>query len=318
MTPIFMFPGQSSRYAGMLELVLARAPEVARPIVAEASEVLGRDLAAHYRADNEAAYASNRDVQVGVFLANHLHLRALEHAGVRAELSLGLSLGEYNHLVHIGALAFADALRLVDARGQVYDAGPEGAMASVFPLDLETLQEVVEQVKGHGPLEIGNLNSPTQNVLSGARAAVEAAIPILEEEHGCECVVIERRIPMHASIFHPAADALRPALEAAPWKAPKLPYLPNVTAAFEEDPTPKRIVELLYRHVFSPVRWRDSIDLLAARHPDAAFVEVGPKAVLYNLLTRKWRSNPRFKTDAPEGQPGQFDVVAAALRGEKA
>ena len=88
-----------------------------------------------------------------------------------------------------------------------------------------------------------------------------------------------------------------------------------MTAAFEPDPTPNRIVDLLYRHVFSSVRWRESIDLLAAEVPDAAFVEVGPKAVLYNLLNRKWRASPRFKTDAPEGQPGQFDAVAAALRG---
>ncbi len=315
MTPILMFPGQSSRYAGMIDLCLDRAPETSRPIVAEASEALGRDLAAHYRADHEAAFDSNRDVQVGVFLANHLHLRALEAAGVKAELSLGLSLGEYNHLVHIGAIAFADALRLVDARGQVYDRGPEGFMASVFPLDLATLEEVIAQVKDRGPIEIGNRNSPTQNVLSGARAAIEAAMPILEEDHGCECVVIERKIPMHASIFRPAADALRPALEAAPWQRPRLGYLPNVTATFEDDPTPERLVELLYRHVFSPVRWRESIDLLAERVPDAAFVEVGPRAVLYNLLTRKWRTNPRFKTDAPEGQPAQFEAVAASIRG---
>ena len=312
-TPILMFPGQSSRYAGMIDLCLARAPEVAGPLVAEASDVLGRDLVAVYRA--EGVYDTNRGVQVGVFLANHLHLKSLEAAGVTATLSLGLSLGEYNHLVHIGALSFADALRLVDQRGQVYDAGPEGFMASVFPLDLETLEEVVASVKDKGPLEIGNRNSPTQNVLSGARAAVEAAMAVLDEEHGCECVVIEKKIPMHASLFRPAADALRPALEAAPWRPPTGRYLPNVTAAFEPDPTPNRIVDLLYRHVFSSVRWRESIDLLAAEVPDAAFVEVGPKAVLYNLLNRKWRASPRFKTDAPEGQPGQFDAVAAALRG---
>lgn len=318
MTPILMFPGQSSRYAAMLEVLMLRAPDVVAPLVAEASEVLGRDLGVHYRAENGAAFASNRDVQVGVFLANHLHLRALEHAGVHAKLSLGLSLGEYNHLVHIGAVSFPDALRLVDARGRVYDAGPEGFMVSVFPLDVETLTEVVAQVKGHGPIEIGNLNSPTQNVLSGSRAAIEAAIPILEDEHGCECVVIERHIPMHASIFRPAAEALRPALEAAPWKSPTLPYLPNVKAGFEDDPTPERIVELLYRHVFSPVRWRESIDFLAERYPDAAFIEVGPRAVLHNLLSRKWHTNPRFKTDAPEGQPSQFEAIAAAVVGDEA
>lgn len=313
-TPVFMFPGQSSRYPEMMDRLMARAPHAATPVLELASDVLGRDLRAHFRADNADAFATNRDVQLGVFIANYIHQRALEQSGVRAELSLGLSLGEYNHLVHIGALEFVDALRVVNARGAAYDAGPEGAMASVFPLDVDELAEVVERVREHGPLEIANLNSPTQNVLSGARASIDAASAILEDEYSCECVMIEQRIPMHASIFRPAADALRPVLEAAPWREAARPYLPNVLARFEDAPTASRITELLCQHVYSPVRWRQSIDFIAERYPDAAFVEVGPRAVLYNLLSRKWRTNARFKTDAPEGKPATYESTAKELQ----
>lgn len=299
-TPVFMFPGQSSRYPEMIDRLFAVAEPEARAVFGEASEALGRDLRAHYRADNPAIYATNRDVQLGVFLANHVHLMKLTSAGVHAELSLGLSLGEYNHLVHIGAIGLTDAVKLVDARGVAYDEGPSGVMASVFPLPLDELEEVVSRAREAGQLEIVNLNSPTQNVIAGAPEAIAAAAAILDDEHGAECRIIEQKIPMHASFFAPVADALRPALARTCFRTPRRPYLPNVLGHFEESATPARIAELLARHVYSPVHFRASIDFLAARYPDAAFVEVGPRAVLHNLLNRKWLTNPRFKTDAPD------------------
>jgi len=312
MTPVFMFPGQSSRYPEMIERLSDWAAEDARAVLGEASAALGRDLAAHYHAGNPDIFATNRDIQVGVFLANHIHLAALERAGVHAGLSLGLSLGEYNHLVHAGAIGFLPALALVDARGVAYDSGPDGAMASVFPLPLDELRAVVARASAAGPLEIANLNSPTQNVISGARAAIDAAGAILEEE-GVECRIIEWRVPMHASLFEPVAVAFRPALERAPWRAPRLPYLPNVLGHFEEAPTPARIVDLLGLHVHRPVLFRASIDFLAGLHRDAAFVEVGARGVLHNLLSRKWLSNPRFKTDAAEDPGRAFEATVKEL-----
>jgi [acyl-carrier-protein] S-malonyltransferase len=132
--------------------MIARARTLCRAadeILARASETLGRDLVAHPSRGAEA-FACNQDVQVGVFLASHLHLTALEALGVRADRSLGLSLGEYNHLVHIGALGFEDALALVAARGAIYDRSPKGMMAAVFPLPLGDLEEVVEAARAHG------------------------------------------------------------------------------------------------------------------------------------------------------------------------
>ncbi|MCC6523244.1 MAG: ACP S-malonyltransferase [Polyangiaceae bacterium] len=312
-TPVFLFPGQSSRYPGMFERLFERAPEEARTAVGVASEVLGRDLRAHYHPSNEGAFLTNRDVQLAVFIANHIYKCALERAGVRADYSLGLSLGEYNHLVHIGAIDFDDAVELIDARGAAYDAGPEGVMVSVFPLPVDELEPVLAAARAHGPLFVANLNSPTQNVIAGSRAAVEAAVAALEEEHGCSCVLIEQRIPMHSPTFRPTADLFRPALERAPWRRPELPYLPNVIGRFEDDARPERIVEHLTRHVYSPVYWRASIDYVGELVPDAAFIEVGPRAVLYNLLSRSWRKNRRFKTDHGDEAPRPLTELAMEL-----
>jgi [acyl-carrier-protein] S-malonyltransferase len=308
-----MFPGQSSLYPEMVERVLAAAPEVARPLLYAASEVLGRDVTWHYRSINADIFATNRDVQVGVFLTSHLHLAALEAAGVTADISLGLSLGEYNHLGHIGALDFRDALLLVDARGRAYDNGPVGAMASVFPIDLEELEPVVERARAHGVLDIANLNSPRQHVLSGEWPAVTAALHILEEEQSIEAVVIDSRLPMHSSWFRPVQTAFRPALELAPWRSPLRPYLPNVLGRALASAGASDFVELLARHVCEPVRWRDSIDYLVRTHSDVAFVEVGPRAVLYNLLQRRWHPVPKLKTDADVDIA--FETVARELAG---
>jgi len=309
-TIAFMFPGQSSRDPQMFERLEALDAEATSAVMGRASRALGRDLREHYRESNAAMFETNRDVQVGVFVANHAHLVALERTGVRAQFSLGLSLGEYNHLVHAGAIAFEDAVRLVDARGVAYDAGPRGAMACVFPLPVDVLCGTIERMRTFGSLDIANLNSPTQNVIAGAREAVLAACESLEDEHGCTCVLIEDKIPMHASIFRPVARALEPVLRAARWRTPRLPYLPNVTASFEAAPTPSRIVERLVSHVHSPVLWRQSIELVAGAGAEMVFVEVGPRTVLHNLLSRSWKRNPRFATD---GQHRGLDALGKEI-----
>ena len=306
---VYLFPGQSSRYPEMLSRMLELGDAETARRISVASEVVGRDLAAHYRPDQGDSFATNRDIQVGVFLANQLHLDILERAGVRAERSVGLSLGEYNHLVHIGALPFEDALRLVDARGRAYDAGPRGMMASIFPLGIDELEELLGRVRGLGVVEVATKNSPTQNVIAGDPAAVEAACNLADEEHGAQGVVIERQVPMHVSLFAPAAELLRPALLAAPWRRPTLPYMPNVLGAVEPDPSPAKIVEHLLAHVHRPVEFRVSVERLADELPEAAFVEVGPRAVLYNLLRRRWLKNPAFKTDDPKDARAVYQLA---------
>lgn len=312
MTNVFMFPGQSSKYSGMIDRV-TEMWSPGRELVKTASEILGRDLLALYRAGNEVAFDTNRDIQVGVFLANHLHLSALEASGIRADYSLGLSLGEYNHLVHIGALDFVSALRLVDARGRVYDQGPRGMMAALFPVDLEMVNEMLDRSKSFGTVEIANLNSPAQFVVAGDTPAVEELMRLAEDEFAVTPTPIERQIPMHTTVFRPASEGLRPYLMDAPWREPIREYVSNVKGGFVANPTTADFQDLLTRHVYSPVRWRESIDAVAARFPQAVFVEVGPRGVLYNLLQKRWHSNRKYKTDAAEDFAANFQQVVSAL-----
>lgn len=307
-----MFPGQSSRYPGMLrKLCDLRAAN--REIVARASALLDWDLERHFDRPDADVFARNVDVQVGVFLANHLFLETIEAAGVSAEASLGLSLGEYNHLVHIGALTFDDALLTVRARGEAYDAGPRGMMVSVQPADEATVLAVVERARLRGVVEISNFNSPTQHVLAGEEAAVREAMRIFDDEHYVQTVVIERHVPMHSSLFRNVGVAFRRYLNNVEFAAPRLPYLANRTGGFVDQPTQATFVELLTEHVFAPVQWRRSIETIIDRFADVTFVEIGPLAVLHNLLSRKWVQRPKFHTDGAESLSAHLDGVITRL-----
>jgi [acyl-carrier-protein] S-malonyltransferase len=308
---IFMFPGQSSVYPEMLERALTAWPW-ADTVIRRASDVLGWDLKRHYQSSNPAIFLRNQDVQLGGFLTSHLHLMALTRAGVEANRSLGLSLGEYNHLVHIGALDFEDALTLIAARGQAYDAGPPGKMASVFPIDARELEPLLEEAPARGIVEIAGFNSPGQQVIAGDHLAVDAVLERLDDEAGVSAVVIEHRIPMHTSRFQCVARTFRSALESAPWKLPHGLYLPNATAVPEAASSPRRFADLLSRHVYQPVLWRASIEQVWAELPGAVFLEVGPRGVLSNLLSRRWIPCVREKTDGPDGIESLVERLAVA------
>lgn len=296
MTTVLLFPGQSSRYPDMIERIVRTDPPSAA-ILAEASAILGRDLATHFRSDNHDVFARNRDVQVGVFLANHLHLRALEAAGVDAEWSLGLSLGEYNHLVHIGALDFEAALALVAARGELYDGAQGGLMVSVFPIDAATVESTIARLGLGARVGIGLYNSPRQQVLSGERAAVERVVSALVDDSLIEAVPIEPRIPMHADVFAAYGERLAAVLDRTPFARPRLPYVPNSRGAVLLQPSVADIRTCLTEHVSRPVRWQASIESIAAAVPAPRFVEVGPRQVLSNLFGRGWRPGTCVSTD---------------------
>ncbi|MDB4960386.1 MAG: malonyl CoA-acyl carrier protein transacylase [Myxococcales bacterium] len=311
-TAVLMFPGQSSKCPDMIEKLASTSPESAA-LVARASEILGRDLLAHYGATNTAMFASNRDVQVGVFLANHLHLAALTRAGVEAAWSVGLSLGEYNHLVHIGALTFEDALPLIDARGRLYEdaastEAESGVMVSVFPVEAGLVEHTITALGLGGRAVIGLYNSPRQQVLSGERAAVDQVIAALEAEVFVDATVIEPRIPMHAPRFAPVGERLGAVLADTRLTVPRLPYVPNVLGTVLEAATVGDVRSCLVAHASQSVRWQASIEALAARVSDPVFVEVGPRAVLYNMIGRGWTPGRRAKTDGPD-----LGAIAAEL-----
>lgn len=308
---LFMFPGQSSCSETMLQRALALGPS-GMDVLRLASDVLGEDLVSRLGSEHGVRPENNRDVQLSVFLANHVHMVALQSAGVDATLSLGLSLGEYNHLVHIGAIAFADALRLVATRGEAYDRGPRGMMVAVVGVDVGVIETVLRSVGGDAA--ISNFNGPTQHVIAGSYGSVEAAVAMLEEEHYAMSFVIERHVPMHSPRFEPAVDAFMPALRTAPWTPLTTRYFPNVEGRPRPESTAFDIVALLRAHVFRPVQWERSMDWICTHCPLATLIEVGPGRVLSDLARRGWSELTCVRTDQGDDPRAHLEALAGRLR----
>ncbi|MCC7055645.1 MAG: ACP S-malonyltransferase [Gemmatimonadaceae bacterium] len=306
---VFMFPGQSSLVPGMLERATHLADGGAR-LLRDAAEVLGQ------RVESPLAGAprSNWQTQVSVFLCTLLHLRAVQQRGIAGDVSCGMSLGEYAHLVHIGALQWTDALRLVSARGRAYDAGPRGQMLTVFPVTEAELAALLPAARQHGRLFVSNHNSPTQHVLAGDAAAIAWAAAHVRDDLCGDAVLVEPRLPMHCELFAPVAPVLQQHLRAAPWRSGAGVYLPNVDAVPLPSPTPADLVDRLTRHVTHAVCWRQSMERLRAMHPDARFVEVGPGRVLHNLLRKPWMPVARHATDHDTTPTEHFESTMRALR----
>ena len=298
MTIVYMFPGQNSRYAEMIDR--QRQWSGCERILRDASDVLGRDLSAHYRAENAQMFLKNRDVQVGVFLAAYILSERLAAAGIHSAASLGLSLGEYNHLVEIGALSFESALRILDARGRAYENAPRGLMVSVPPCEKSQVQQALDSTATPGSADIAIELSAKHFVISGEATSVQAAASWLEDEGFAQTRVVDSALPMHSRIFRPAADAFLRNLERAEWRAAQKPYLPNVDGQFLIDARPAEFVDRLYRHVFSTVRWSRSVAAIVDRYPNAVLVEVGPKCILHNTVRRDHKHLHCFRTDDPE------------------
>jgi [acyl-carrier-protein] S-malonyltransferase len=295
----------------MIEKVSIDGPS--RHWIERASEVLRRDLLQLYRSSNDSMFLRNRDVQVGVFLANHLHWQKLERAGLRAECSAGLSLGEYNHLVHVGALDFDMALQLVEARGRAYESGPDGKMTAVFPVPCSEVETLLSSLDGTSQVWIGMVNTPHQTVLSGEAAAVDRAAELVSEQFTAECVVVDAALPMHSPLFRAAADIFRPALEAAAWQVPRRPYLPNATGEFERRAESGVFVDCLYRHIWSAVQWRTSIETLAVSAGVTTFIETGPKEILAGMLRKRWLQTRKWSTDAGGNIDESIEGIVKAL-----
>ena len=225
----------------------------------------------------------------------------------RVKATAGHSLGEFTAYHAAGALSLADAVRLVRRRGTLmFDVGSArpGAMAAVLGELTRPIDEVCREASSAGLVVPANYNAVEQTVISGEVAGVEQAMA-LAKDAGAKRVV---RLPVsgafHSPLMEPAAAGLSEALGAAAWRDLSWPVYSNVTAAPITAAADARA--LLLRQLTSPVRWVEVIRAMAAAHPGATFVEMGPGNVLTGLLKR-------LAPDSPARTCGTAADVAALL-----
>ena len=283
----FVFPGQGSQSVGMLD-AWGEHPAV-RATLVEASDALGEDLARLIHEGPKEALELTTNTQPVMLAAGVACYRAwLHETGLQPAVVAGHSLGEYAALVAAGALTLSQAMPLVRLRAQAMQrAVPvgEGAMAAILGLDAEAVRTVCADVEARvgQVVSAANFNDPKQTVISGAKAAVDAACEALKAAGAKRALPLAVSAPFHCALMKPAAEALKPALAQTAFAAPAIDVVNNidVQAPREAD----AIRDALYRQAFGPVRWVETIQAMRARGVGAIF-ECGPGKVLSGMVKR--------------------------------
>lgn len=213
--------------------------------------------------------------------------RVAESKGLKADITAGLSLGEYPAIAVAGGMNDMDAVRLVRQRGilmqNTVPAG-EGAMCAIMSMDAEEIEKVTGPIDG---VSIANYNCPGQIVITGKKEAVEEAAEKLKEAGARRTVMLNVSGPFHSQMLIPAGEKLAEELDRIRFHELKIPYVTNVSA--EKVTDIKETSGLLTKQISSPVRWMQSMEHMIADGVDT-FVEIGPGRTLEGFLRKIDRS----------------------------
>ena len=280
----FLFPGQGSQSLNMMD---GFAAPIVKETFDEASEALGEDLWAMLKADSAEAINQTINTQPLMLAAGVATYRAwLAAGGATPTHFAGHSLGEYSALVAADALDFDDAVRLVRLRAEAMQSAVpagEGAMAAVLGLDDAEIVLACAEAAAGDVVSAVNFNAPGQVVSAGSKAAVGRAIAACKARGAKRAMPLPVSVPSHCALMRPAADKLAEALVGISVNVPLVPVIHNADVASYTDPAAIR--DALVRQLYSPVRWTETIRLLAAQgvlHQ----AECGPGKVLAGLNKR--------------------------------
>ncbi len=308
-TLAFVFPGQGSQAVGMLSGLAADYALIGQTF-AEASDALGYDLWALTQQGPAELLNQTDKTQPAILTASVALWRVwLAENGARPGFVAGHSLGEYSALVAAGSLTLADAVRLVERRGQLMqEAVPagQGGMAAILGLDDETVRAACAEAAQGEVVSAVNFNAPGQVVIAGAAAAVERAIDACKARGAKRAMALPVSVPSHCALMRPAAEKFAANVSELAWQAPQIALVQNTSAAIPAD------LETLQRdllaQLYSPVRWVESIVTLAGLGV-TEFVECGPGKVLSGLNKRCAKGVNTHNLDTPEA----FAAARAAL-----
>lgn len=281
-----VFPGQGSQSVGMLAELHAEFATV-RDTFAEASAALGYDLWALVANGPDTALNETHRTQPALLTASVAVYRVwLEQGGATPAYLAGHSLGEYSALVCAGVLTLSDAVKLVEKRGQYMQlAVPAGtgAMSAIIGLDDALIAKACAEAAQGEVVSPVNFNSPGQVVIAGNKAAVERANELCKAAGAKRALPLPVSVPSHCALMKPAADKLADDLNSISFHTAVIPVVNNVDVVAAADAG--AIKDALVRQLYSPVRWTESIEFLAAQGVDTV-IELGAGKVLSGLIKR--------------------------------
>ncbi|MBU1312218.1 MAG: ACP S-malonyltransferase [Gammaproteobacteria bacterium] len=285
-TLAIVFPGQGSQSVGMLT-ELCQQYDIVKHTFAEASAALGYDLWALVSQGPEAELNETHRTQPALLTASVAVWRLWQQqGGATPAYFAGHSLGEYSALVCAGVLSLADAVKLVEKRGnymqQAVPAGV-GAMSAIIGLDDDAIALACQQAAQGEVVSPVNYNSPGQVVIAGHKAAVERAGELCKAAGAKRALPLPVSVPSHCALMRPAAEQLAVDLTALNFNPAVIPVVNNVDVTIATDAA--AIKDALERQLYSPVQWTKTIEWLAAQGVTQV-IELGAGKVLSGLIKR--------------------------------
>ena len=291
----FMFPGQGSQYVDMMK-DLASKYKIVQDTFDEAdrllTNIIGQTLTEtlwskpgetkEKIAEREAAIKKTEMTQPAVLTADIAMMRLLSSFGIKPDVVMGHSLGEYAAAVAAGIFDFENGLKAVCTRGKVMSeikVEDNGKMASVAA-PVERVEPELVRISGY--VAVANKNCPTQTVIAGASKSIDDAIKMFTDM-GIQAVQIPVSHAFHSAIVRPAMPQYRAFLDTLKFNAPTMPITTNVTAEFYPS-DPEKIKDLMVTQISHSVEW---IKQLQTTYDSGVrlFVECGPKRVLSALAS---------------------------------
>ena len=291
-TSAFVFPGQGSQSVGMGQALAAASPAAAATFAA-ADDALGESIS-HLAWDGPAEQLDRTEnAQPALLAASIAYLAAVrERSAVLGvdepgpAFAAGHSMGQYSAFVAAGVISLGDGIRLVRERGRLMQAsgsGRDGAMAAIIGLDDAQLAQLVERAAAHGIFGVANRNAPGQVVVSGERAAIEAAADIARDLGARKAIILPVSVAAHSPLMAEAAEGLRRVLTDITFRDPLIPLIANADA--RPITTAEGARAELVEHLTAGVDWVAAVERMTAAGVDT-FIEVGPGRVLTGLIKR--------------------------------
>lgn len=306
----FVFPGQGSQTVGMCKAFYDEYA-IVRQIFEEADDALGYSISKMCFEGPEDQLRLTANTQPAILTVSTACGAVLKEHGVACDVAAGHSLGEYSALVNNGALKFADAVRIVNKRGQfMQEAVPvgEGSMAAVLGLDNDKIIEICRSIEAESgeAVQAVNFNCPGQVVIAGAANAVNKAIDALKEAGAKRAILLPVSAPFHSTLMQPAAARLAEGLAPIEIKDITVPVIANVNALPELSGA--QIKEQLVQQAAMPVLWETSVQNMVADGVDT-FVEVGPGKVLCGFTKKIAKGMAALNVE----DPASLEKTLAAL-----
>ena len=280
----FLFPGQGAQSIGMGKDLYENYQEV-RDIYENVHKITGVDIKKITFDGTEQELSKTQNTQIAVLTMSLAILKLLEKKEINAEISAGLSLGEYTALIYSKCISFEDGVELVKKRGEyMQNLLPEGdwAMAAILGLEDEKVEEVCKKVVDGFVVPV-NYNTQGQVVISGEKTAVEQAEIIAKEMGAKKVRILKTSGPFHTKKLIEASNALRKNLEKININKFKTKVVKNINGDIYKDE--ENIKAILAEHMISPVKFSKCLETMLKMGIDT-FVEIGPGKTLSGFVKR--------------------------------